>query len=268
MSWPPAELRTSTGSWTLEDDDLARLQEHAPELPTLVDLMRKQQANAVELAGLEVPVLVSGSVRLQLGHQPLPARAVLKTVLQVIPRHNRYEMMNRGLVDVLVSPCRVRARVAPGGGIQARLDLVQAPAPPLSLGFGLAAPRNPLRPAELLAPDGSWAIDDAHLARLPGPGFTLPQMLAVARRRAATRLELVSGQEPCAVFDGPPMSLGHPVLTPVATFKLLLEALSMERRTAVLEDGRLNCQLEHPGGPWRLFVTLDRAGLQCLLEPA
>jgi len=115
-------------------------------------------------------------------------------------------------------------------------------------------------------PDGSLAIDDESVARLPDPGFSLAEFLAVARQSRATRVELEGGMAPTASIDGYQMQVGLPVLSALQVYRLLLGALDVQARRSVLEVGRMDGVLPHPDGPWRIFVRLDRAGLMIILE--
>ncbi len=310
MSWPPTELRRPGGGWSLDEANLARVNGSGPALDFLLEQLVRYDAEALQLSALELPTLIRRDSRQHLGDTPLSAESILKLVLQSVSLPDREVLMNRGMLDVVLPTCRLRARVGPRG-IQVRLDRSEkeTPAPPpppepepprrgpapLSFeGLDLAdlpvvteseglfipviepTPRAtglrpspaslPPRPGELIHPGGGWAVDDASLARLPDPGFTLAQLLTVARRRAASRLELEGGMEPTAAVDGRQVSVGLPSLSHLQVYRLLLEALTLEARHAVLDTGVLDGILPHYDGPWRIFARLDRVGLMVILE--
>lgn len=367
MSWPPTELRRPGGGWCLDDVDLTRVEAEGPALQAWVECLLAQDAEALQLTALEVPVVIRQDLREPIGDTPLSAELILKTVLQAVPVAERENLMTRGMLDLALPSCRMRARVGPRG-IQVRLDrleqTVTEPSPPppqrgpvplsfegLSLAdlpvvsessglfipeaeiaehhltapppvaplrlepalaprmptngppalrprgapeeFPLQAPPPyaapvtvtnrppvlggarakaavppppPVRAPELVRSDGSLAIEDAEVARLPDPGFTLAELLSVARRRGASRLELEGGAQPTAAVDGRQVAVGLPVLSPLEVYRLLLEALTLEARRMVLESGVLDGLLPHADGPWRIFVRLDRVGLMVILE--
>lgn len=319
MSWPPTELRRPGGGWSLDEADLARVNGSGPALDFLLEQLVRHDAEALQLSALELPTLIRRDARQHLGETPLSAESILKLVLLSVSLPDREVLMNRGMLDVALPACRLRARVGPRG-IQVRLDRQVAPMAPPPLpepelvatrepsgpepprrgpaplsfeGLDLAdmpvvtasdglfipviesTPRQDLRPSpalmpprppELIHPGGGWAVDDASLRRLPDSGFTLAQLLTVARRRAASRLELEGGMAPTAALDGRQVDVGLPVLSHLQVYRLLLEALTLEARHTVLDTGVLDGILPHYDGPWRIFARLDRVGLMVFLE--
>ena len=122
-------------------------------------------------------------------------------------------------------------------------------------------------PEQLRWPDGAWCLEDADLARMSGASFELVDLLVVVHEQRASSLDLVGTQPPVVMVGGTKIPVGQQPLGAEAVLKLLLQALPLEQRYALMKAGALDYDLEHPHGRCRVRARVGPQGIQVRVEP-
>lgn len=122
-------------------------------------------------------------------------------------------------------------------------------------------------PEQLRWPDGAWCLEDADLARISGASFELVDLLEVVHEQRASSLDLVGSQPPVVMVGGTKIPVGQQPLGSEAVLKLLLHALPLEQRYALMKAGALDYELEHAYGSCRVRARVGPQGIQVRVEP-